>query len=202
MLEIKDQFEHKIVINKSDFIGLLYPITSKEDIETYLLDAKTKYPKATHYCYAATLGQNRAWATYQDDGEPKGTAGLPILDVIDHHNLTNALLVVIRYFGGIKLGAGGLVRAYSNAASEVLKIANFYEKKEVYTYTITFPYHLIHQVESLVLEKGTILQKTFLDMVSFECLIEDQDLSFLDEIKHLLKFEQGENQFIYIPIER
>lgn len=202
MLEIKDLFEHKIVINKSDFIGLLYPIESKEDIDRCLFDAKTKYSKATHYCYAATLGQNRAWATYQDDGEPKGTAGLPILDVIDHHNLTNALLIVIRYFGGIKLGAGGLVRAYSNAASEVLKIAHFYEKKEVYTYTITFPYHLIHQVESLVLEKGTILEKTFLDMVSFKCSIHDQELAFLDEIKHLIHIEQGENQYIYIPIER
>jgi len=202
MYEINQIYENKITINKSDFIALLYPIKDKEDISLCLDDAREKYPKATHYCYAATLGEKRAWATYQDDGEPKGTAGLPILDVIDHHNLTNALCIVIRYFGGIKLGAGGLVRAYSNATSEVLKTVSFQVKKEVYQYQITFPYHLINQVEQLLNEKGTVTEKNFLETVTFDIYILENDLSFLDEIKHLITIIEKENSFIYVPIER
>ncbi len=200
MYEINKIYENQITINKSDFIAILYPIRDKEDISICIEDAKEKYPKATHYCYAATLGDQRSWATYQDDGEPKGTAGLPILDVIDHHHLTNALCVVIRYFGGIKLGAGGLVRAYSNATSEVLKLVSFQEKKEVYQYQLSFPYHLINQIDHLLEEKGTTLNKEFLEVVTYKIYLLEDDLSFLDEIKHLIQIIKLDKSYIYVPI--
>ncbi len=202
MYEINQIYENKITINKSDFIAILYPIKDKEDISLCIKDAKDKYSKATHYCYAGTLGDNRAWATYQDDGEPKGTAGMPILDVIDHHNLTNALCVVIRYFGGIKLGAGGLVRAYSNATSEVLKLVSFLEKKEVFNYKISFPYHMINQIDYLIEEKGTILNKEFLEIVTYHIYLLKDDLTSLDEIKHLIQIEKLDQSYIYVPIAK
>lgn len=200
VLEISEIYENKIIINKSEFIGLIYPVKNKSDLEDSLQDVKRKYPKATHYCYAATLGDQREWAQYQDDGEPKGTAGLPILDAMDHHQLTNALLVVVRYYGGILLGAGGLVRAYSSAASEVLKLASFVEKKKVDVYQISFPYHLINQIEHLLNEKGTILEKSFLEMVHFKFYTFESNLSFLDELKHLIQIDDKQEDSIYVPI--
>lgn len=200
MYEINEIYENKISINKSDFIAILYPISSKEDIILALDDAKTKYPKATHYCYAGTIGEHRSWATYQDDGEPKGTAGPPILDVIDHHQLTNTLCVVIRYFGGIKLGAGGLVRAYSKATAEVLKLATYMEKKKVYGYQLTFPYHLINQLDLKLDEKSIINNKSFLKDVSYDIYLHEDDLSFLSELKHLIKIEKTKDDYIYVPI--
>lgn len=201
MYEINEFKEHKITINKSDFIALVYPIKSKDDILISLKDAKTKYPKATHYCYAATLGDKREWAAYQDNGEPKGTAGPPILDVLDHYQLTNILCIVIRYYGGIKLGAGGLIRAYSNATSKLLEQLLLFEKKEVYTYDLIFPYQFIHQVESLLYDQATIIEKTFLENVCFHISILTDDLSFLDEIKHVIKIIKKDNNYIYQPIK-
>jgi uncharacterized YigZ family protein len=202
MLEINQQYENQIIINKSRFIAILYPIKHKDDIVAALEDAKVKYPKATHYCYAATLGDQRAWATYQDNGEPKGTAGLPILDVIDHHDLTNTLCVVIRYFGGIKLGAGGLVRAYSNATSEVLKIAVFMEKHLVYGYKLTFSYALINQIDNKLNSIADIKDKQFLKDVTYHVNLYEPKLDALDDIKHLIKIEKTTDSFIYIPIKK
>ena len=201
MYEINEFKEHKITINKSDFIALVYPIKSKDDILICLKDAKIKYPKATHYCYAATLGDKREWATYQDNGEPKGTAGPPILDVLDHYSLTNILCIVIRYYGGIKLGAGGLIRAYSNATSKLLEQLLLFEKKEVFTYDLIFPYQFIHQVESILHDQATIIDKTFLENVCFHISILTDDLTFLDEIKHVIKTIKKENAYIYQPIK-
>lgn len=202
MLEINQQYENQIIINKSRFIAILYPITEKDHIANALDDAKIKYPKATHYCYAATLGDQRTWATYQDDGEPKGTAGLPILDVIDHHQLTNALCVVIRYYGGIKLGAGGLVRAYSNATSEVLKNAQFMEKRLVYGYQLTFGYALINQMESILSSHANIIDKQFLKDVTYQVNAFKPNMHILDDIKHLIHIEKTQDSYTYIPIEK
>lgn len=200
MHEINKIYEHKITINKSDFIAILYPIKTKDDISSCLNDAKEKYPKANHYCYAATLGDKRDWAIYQDDGEPKGTAGPPILDVIDHHKLTYALCVVIRYFGGIKLGAGGLVRAYAKSTAEVIKVAKLMIKKEMYGYQITFPYPLINHIDQLI-DANRIAHKTFLEHVTYDVYLEHTDLSFIDDIKHLITIKKIDNTYIYVPIE-
>ncbi len=107
-----------ILIKKSKFLTFLYEIDNLEEIKEILNNLKIEHKKATHICYAYKIGVN---AKYFDDGEPAGTAGKPIFNVIEKKNLNNVLIIVIRYFGGIKLGAGGLFRAYSNCASEILK---------------------------------------------------------------------------------
>ena len=110
--------ENEIIIKKSRFITKLYKINNVSDVENIINELKKEYKKATHFCFAYSInGQEKAF----DDGEPSHTAGLPILNIIHMKNLTNTLIVVIRYFGGVKLGAGPLTRAYSKSASEIIK---------------------------------------------------------------------------------
>ena len=117
MHTIKENIINEIVIQKSRFITCLYKINNKDEVNKHLDKIKDDYPFATHYCYAYRLDNIEKCS---DDGEPKGTAGTPILHVLQMNNLTNILCVVIRYFGGIKLGAGGLVRAYTNSFVKAL----------------------------------------------------------------------------------
>ncbi|MDE5539119.1 MAG: YigZ family protein [Bacilli bacterium] len=110
---------YTLEIKKSKFIGLFYEVHDISEIKEILDSLKKEHKKARHMPYAYKIG-NVVKKT--DDKEPSGTAGLPIFNVIERNNLDNTLIVVIRYFGGIKLGAGGLLRAYSNTAREVIKI--------------------------------------------------------------------------------
>ena len=117
MYSIKKDSSYLYEIKKSKFYVDLYKINDIDEIKKYLEDVKDKYKDATHYCYAYILNGSRKAV---DDGEPSGTAGIPILEVLDKKNLNYILCIVTRYFGGIKLGAGGLVRAYSNSVVEAI----------------------------------------------------------------------------------
>ena len=110
--------ENEYIIKKSKFIGLLYNVESVEEINGILEEVKKENKKATHVCFAYKVGP---FQKYSDDGEPSGTAGRPILNIIEKKKLENTLIIVVRYFGGIKLGAGCLVRAYNACASELFK---------------------------------------------------------------------------------
>ncbi len=109
---LKENKEKITIINKSKFIGIVKKVYTKEEINNLLVDLRKQYKDATHICYAYVLNNEKK---YSDDGEPTGTAGIPILDVLEKNNLDYTLAIVIRYFGGIKLGANGFVRAYSNS---------------------------------------------------------------------------------------
>ena len=111
---LKNEFE----IKKSRFITYLYDLENEEEIDKIINEIKDEHKKARHVVYVYKINNT---AKINDDGEPKGTAGMPIFNVIEKNNLNNVLIVVVRYFGGIKLGAGGLFRAYSNSASEIIK---------------------------------------------------------------------------------
>lgn len=111
----------EIIEKKSKFYGYAYKVTSVQQVESFLKELKAEYKKATHFCYAYNIKTGGVFARAVDDGEPSGTAGKPIYNVIEKKNLTDVLIVVVRYFGGIKLGAGGLTRAYSKCASEAIK---------------------------------------------------------------------------------
>ena len=109
---------HELVIKKSKFISIMYEVNEVKQVNNILDSLKKEHKKARHIPYAYKIGIN---VKKSDDKEPSGTAGLPILNIIERNNLDNVLIVVIRYFGGIKLGAGGLLRAYSNAANLLTK---------------------------------------------------------------------------------
>lgn len=112
--------EFELIINKSRFIALKYELESIDDVKLILEKLKKEHKKATHICYAYVYKKDIVSEKCCDDGEPNGTAGYPILNVIKKKNLTNIMVVVVRYFGGIKLGAGGLTRAYTKVCAGVL----------------------------------------------------------------------------------
>ncbi len=109
--------EHAIEIKKSRFIAVLAPVASRREAMAVLAETRARWPAATHYCWALLAGPDSG---ANDDGEPGGTAGRPMLNVLQHKKLANVIAIVVRYYGGIKLGAGGLVRAYSQAVSEAV----------------------------------------------------------------------------------
>ncbi len=113
----------ELVINKSRFIGQCYPVSSEAEALETLAALKKQYWDATHNCYAYSIGEKGAVARFSDDGEPGGTAGMPMMEALRGAGVTNVLCVVTRYFGGILLGTGGLVRAYSKACAEAIRSA-------------------------------------------------------------------------------
>lgn len=120
---IESPFQYEIEIKKSRFLTYLFPIETPEDAQEKLAQIKKEHYKASHHCSAYILKPDASIKRMSDDGEPSGTAGVPMLEVLSKQNLTNIMAVVVRYFGGTKLGAGGLVRAYSGAVSEALQHA-------------------------------------------------------------------------------
>lgn len=139
MRKIKDIIDNTIIIDKSKFITTLYPVETVEEINFILANVRKKYYDATHNCYAYII-DNGNIQKCSDDGEPSKTAGFPMLDALKKNNLTNILAITTRYFGGIKLGAGGLIRAYSSSVSEALKNVTFYTSKLLSIYEVIIPY--------------------------------------------------------------
>lgn len=179
MYTIKEEAEKELIINKSKFISKTYFINSKEDALKKLDNLNSEYKDATHICYAYRVDNN---IKYSDDGEPNNTAGLPIYNVIDKNNLNHVLIVVIRYFGGIKLGAGGLTRAYSNSASLVIN-DNITELIEGYIIQIILDYNYIKDVE-YVLKDIKIQSKNFDEDITITFTL---PIEKLDVIKEMLK---------------
>ena len=112
----------ELIINKSKFIAYKFTLNSLEEVKSILTNLKNEHKKATHICYAYIYNRDIVSEKCSDDGEPGGTAGYPILNVLKKKNLENIMVAVVRYFGGVKLGAGGLVSAYTKACSEVIKV--------------------------------------------------------------------------------
>lgn len=161
--------EEITIINKSKFICALYKINNLDDIDIYLEDIKNKYKGATHYCYAYILDSNKKCS---DDKEPSGTAGLPILNVLEKNEMNNVLCIVVRYFGGIKLGAGGLVRAYTNSVTNALE-NNITDIKKGLKLELTFNYDKVKLVDNLV--KDNIIEKSFNEGIKYIVLITYDD---------------------------
>lgn len=170
MKTIKENIKNEIIIKNSKFITLLIKITNEKEIKEKLKQVKEDYPKATHYCYTYKIGENIKKAS--DDGEPSGTAGLPMLNILDKENITNVLAITIRYFGGIKLGAGGLIRAYSNSVKEALNKVNTNELINGYLVTITFPYNKEEEITKKI-EKENIIEKTYLEEITYKVKLEE-----------------------------
>ncbi len=137
MYYILNKYINEVEISRSKFISILVPITSSNDVVGIIDEIKKEYSKANHYCYAYVIDN---YMKYSDDGEPNQTAGKPMLGVLLSKKMNNVLVVVVRYFGGIKLGAGGLLRAYVNSASLVIEKAQLYEKKLLDVILLSVPY--------------------------------------------------------------
>ena len=175
MKTVKENIENEIIINKSRFITLLIKINNLDEIEKNLKEIKKKYKDATHYCYAYTIGNKEKCS---DNGEPSGTAGMPILNVLKQNDLTNILCVVIRYFGGIKLGAGGLIRAYSTSASEALNKTNIVNLIKGYKIVIEFNYDNIKQINYLL--KDIQIKKEYGNTITYTFYIKEDSLNKIE----------------------
>ena len=147
MKTIKENVKNIIEINRSTFITELLKVQSVEEVNNYIKEIKNKYKDATHYCYAYIIDDIRKSS---DDGEPGGTAGVPMMEVLLKNNLNNILCVVIRYFGGIKLGSGGLVRAYSKSVVGVLNKSHLLTQVDGYRIEIDVEYEKQKELEHLI----------------------------------------------------
>jgi uncharacterized YigZ family protein len=134
----------------SKFLAFVYPVTSEPEVKERVAELKKKYFDARHHCYAYILGADKTKFRAADDGEPNHSAGDPILGQIRSKNLTNVLVVVVRYFGGVKLGVGGLVSAYKTAAEEALNHATIVEREVLIQYNVRYPYTSTPDVMKLV----------------------------------------------------
>ena len=153
MKSILNKEIYEITIKNSKFIGVIIPIESLDDVKDNINKLKGEYKNATHYCYAFKLINDKG---FSDDGEPNKTAGIPILNVIEGNDLVNILVVVIRYFGGIKLGPGGLIRAYSNTCKEVINKTTLVELITGIEASITFNYSKEKEIDYLL--KNSIIK--------------------------------------------
>ena len=166
MSSVRGESYAEYVIKKSKFIARAVHITTEEEAQAYLRDGKKQYWDARHNCYAYQLGMNFEKQKSSDDGEPSGTAGKPILEVLKNKGLTNTLVVVTRYFGGIKLGTGGLIRAYGTAAGAALDnaiIEDYIDCRILYLQT---DYSFLSATERLLPDfEAVITKRDFADFV-------------------------------------
>lgn len=183
MYTIAKNEKNELIIKSSKFITLLIKITNKDEVDNHLNEIKKHYPKATHYCYAYKLKDQIKKAS--DDKEPSGTAGMPMLNILDKENITNVLAVTIRYFGGIKLGAGGLIRAYAKSVKEALDITQKNELITAYIGTITFPYSKENEIIYQLTNKN-ILEKNYLENITYKVILPKDHPLILDKKVNIL----------------
>lgn len=158
-LTAKQPAEATFADRGSKFIAFVYPILTEADIKPLVTALKSAHPKANHHCWAMRLSPDRSVFKVNDDGEPSGTAGRPILNVLLSKNVTNTLIVVVRYFGGKLLGVPGLINAYKTAAKEGLKAAGVVEKVSSDIYSVEFDYLQMNEVMRIIKEENISILK-------------------------------------------
>ena len=192
MQTIKHNINSEIIIKNSRFICYLYKVNNINDINTHLFNIKQTNKDATHYCYAYIIDNIKKSS---DDGEPGGTAGIPILKVLENNDLNNILAIVVRYFGGIKLGAGGLVRAYTKSVTNTISNDNLANVVMGYNLDIEFNYNQTKEIDYL-LKDITINNKTFDTTIKYNINIPSNFLEIIqtNNIKYTI------NKEIYLEI--
>ncbi|MBF1441465.1 MAG: YigZ family protein [Prevotella nanceiensis] len=189
-LTIQDKSEGIYTEKRSKFLAFAHPVETIDEIKDLLTDYKKKYYDARHVCYAYMLGPERTDFRVNDDGEPSSTAGKPILGQINSRELTNILVVVIRYFGGVKLGTSGLIVAYREAAAEALSAATVIEKTIEETVTFTFPYVMMNSVMRVVKELNPrIVEQKYDETCIITLAIKRSMAPMLEERLNKLAFE-------------
>lgn len=179
-------------ISKSKFLSYLAPVDDEDAAKDYLRSIKKMHPKATHHCSAYVVGEIER---SNDDGEPASSAGLPMLQVLRGHQLQNVISVVVRYYGGIKLGVGGLIRAYGSSVTQAIESAVILVPKEVNTMVISFPYEHINAIETLCEGIAEIIDRNYDTLVEYTIRIENP--ASLEDLNDVSK---GTAQLI--PIEK
>lgn len=196
---IKSMVTNNLIINKSKFITYIFPVQTEIEIKEILNNIKKEYLDATHVCFGYILYDSVLQYKAEDDNEPTNTAGLPILNVLKKSSLVNVLAIVIRYFGGIKLGAGGLIRAYSKSCSEALKKAHVSIKAKFPKYEITFDYSLIKLLDKYFeTKKEIIIKKNYDIKVSYIVLMRSKIEELSEKFSNKLKIRFIDEEYMEI----
>lgn len=191
MFSIKNNDKYELIIKNSKFISLIFRVYSKDEVNDILYSIKKEYPNATHYCYGYVIDND---IKSSDDGEPSRTAGAPILNQITGNNLNYTLIIVVRYFGGVKLGVGPLTRAYGKVAREVIRDNNIITLVKGYDIMITFGYSDIKDID-YILRNSYIVNKVFDTNITYNVLVD------YDTFDKLNGYNTKINKKIYIEKE-
>ena len=179
---IKDEVSSTLIIEKSRFIAYIKPVFSEDEYKEYLKEIRKKYYDASHVV-SAFISNNIKRSS--DDGEPSGTGGIPVLNILEKNNLNNTCCLVVRYFGGIKLGVGGLSRAYSNATLEALKKAIIVEDYIYPKYELILDYEVANKLDNLLMNNTYLLNKDYDVNVKITFVLKNENI--LDKIKEITK---------------
>jgi uncharacterized YigZ family protein len=200
MIYLAKSTQSELIIDKSRFITNLCVVTQIDDVHTYLKDIRKIHKDANHYCYAYIIRDGRE-VKASDDGEPAKTAGVPILEVLKHHDLTDVLCVVTRYFGGIKLGAGGLIRAYTNSVSHALSETDFLLKEKRSIAEIELPYALYDTFSYQLKDHITIIDQQFAVDIKLTVILNGITYTEIKDKFHTVKLTDLGETIVDIPLE-
>ncbi len=174
--------EGEIVEKKSRFIATLRPVKTEEEAVAFFNEMKKKYWDARHNCTAFVLGPKQELTRSSDDGEPSGTAGRPMLDVLVKEGITDVAVVVTRYFGGVLLGTGGLVRAYQQAVSEGLRYCEVIEKKKGMKLSVQTDYNGLGKLQYLFAQEAIpVLDTSYTDQVVIQIIVEEDQTNAVEK---------------------
>ncbi len=172
---VQKEAEIELVIQKSRFIGRCFPVTREDEVLGKLAELRKRYWDATHNCFAYCMGADASAARFSDDGEPAGTAGLPMMEAVRQKELVDVLCVVTRYFGGVLLGAGGLVRAYSKAASMSMEAAGVVEMRPCVKFLVKTDYSRFAAVEPLLRKDGNVKDVRYAEDVEADLMVPEEE---------------------------
>ncbi len=162
MYRIPKNSEHIIEIEKSRFITYLFRVFNEEEAREYVHQIQKLHPHANHHCTAMIIGDKQEIQRSNDNGEPSGTAGMPMLESLRKNDMQDILAIVVRYFGGIKLGAGGLIRAYSKSVSNAIQLTGKTKSMHTNVYRLTFSYDFINKIDHFFLQHNiAIIEKSY-----------------------------------------
>lgn len=186
-LTVNKYGSEEIIIQKSRFIGYIKRVETEDAAQDFIKDIKKKHHDATHNCSAYLIGKYDEIQKANDDGEPSGTAGVPMLEVLKKQQLKDTVVVITRYFGGIKLGAGGLIRAYGTTTSEAIKKTGVVKRQRMQGYAVTIKYPLLGTVENGLRNSEHIIESiNYLESVEIIVYVNVNNLdSFLDWITNI-----------------
>lgn len=199
-ITIKQNIEQETVINKSRFITYLFKVENEDEAKAKIDEIKALHKDATHNCSAYTVGDSHQIQKANDDGEPSGTAGVPMLESLKKNDIHNVVAIVTRYFGGIKLGSGGLIRAYQGRVSEAIQLAGKVIYKNGLMIQVTLPYELSGKFEHAIDDKFIIINQTYTDKVIYDVQLvsEDKDefINFVTELTQGLPVIQVKSELM------
>ncbi|OEL03615.1 YigZ family protein [Staphylococcus casei] len=205
VITIKQEHTIENVISKSRFIAHIKPISSEAEAKAFINEVKTEHSEATHNCSAYTVGDQMNIQKANDDGEPSGTAGVPMLDILKKLEVHNVCVVVTRYFGGIKLGGGGLIRAYSGAVRDVIYDIGRVALRPAIPTIVTIAYDLTGKFEYELETTTFLLRDTqYTDKVSYQIdVVETEYPQFIDFLNRITagNYDLIENDSVRLPFD-